>query len=281
VADPSLRTPFSTGPWRRRVRWAVRIFTPWGVEWLLWKRSREKERERVLAAQIPEAARTSNSFQLEEAIGFLVDRGLDAVQVREGSIPATSLHYLAEAVMDRLPSGRPLRALHVGNFVGVSLSYITWLVTERHPQSLVVSIDPNIPHREVEDPQSHTFALLDHFKMLSRNLIINGYTLERSDEPLTEEPFAAAAACENVLSSLRALAGASFDLILIDGNHEEKYLSKEIAEIRRLLARKGILVLDDVVDWPGVAAVFERVAADDSFVKLGDDGRVGVLQLGS
>ena len=48
--------------------WAVRIFTPWGVEWLLWKRSRKKERERVLAAQIPEAARTSNSFQLEEAM---------------------------------------------------------------------------------------------------------------------------------------------------------------------------------------------------------------------
>jgi hypothetical protein len=35
------------------------------------------------------------------------------------------------------------------------------------------------------------------------------------------------------------------------------------------------------VDWPGVAAVFKRVAADESFVMVGDDGRVGILQLTS
>jgi hypothetical protein len=250
------------------------------LEWVLWQRSRERARQFVLTAQAVEAPPSADAARVEESIRFLVGRGLDPVQVREGSIPATSLHYIAETIPDRLPSGRPLHALHVGNFVGVSLSYITSLVLERHPESVVVSVDPNIPHREVEDPQSHAFALLEHFNMLSRNLIINGYTLQRGDESITHaEDYGRAAACENVLSSLYDLAGPSFDLVLIDGNHEEEYLSREIAAIRRLLTADGIVVLDDIVDWPGVAAVFERVAADERFVRLGDDGRVGILQL--
>lgn len=196
-------------------------------------------------------------------------------------MPAASLDYLAETVSDHLPSDRPLRVLHVGNFVGVSLAYITWLVSERHPESLVVSIDPNIPHREVENPQSHAFALLDHFNLLSRNVIINGYTLERGDFELTEEAAAKAAACENVLSSLHALVGRGFDLVVVDGNHAEDYLAREIAAIRDLLAINGIVVFDDIGDWPSVAAVFKRVSGDERFVKLGNDGRIGILQLGS
>ncbi len=196
-------------------------------------------------------------------------------------MPAQSLDYLALTVLDRLPSDRPLRALQIGNFVGVSLAYITWLVGERHPDSLVVSIDPNIPYLEVEDPQSHALALLAHFKMLDRNLIINGYTLERGDEVLADEASGKTAACENVLGSLDALLGPPFDLVVIDGNHDEDYLAREIAAIRGLLAESAIVVFDDITDWPGVAAVFERVSGDDSFLKLGDDGRIGILQLQS
>jgi Methyltransferase domain len=279
VAEPSLRKLLSTGSPRARARWAIRIFTPWGIEWVLWKRSREKARHRVLAAQTSETMVTPSAAHVEGSIRFLVERGLDAIQVREGSMPAQSLEYLAETILDRLPADRPLRALHVGNFVGVSLVYITWLVSERHPESLVVSIDPNVQHREVENPQSHVFALLDRFNMLSRNLIINGYTLGRSaDEALTEEQYASAAACENVLRSLHGLAGSCFDLVVIDGDHDEDYLSREIDAIRGLLTDGGIVVLDDITDWPGVAAVFKRVSGDDSFVKLGDDGRIGILQ---
>ena len=117
--------------------------------------------------------------------------------------------------------------------------------------------------------------------MLDRNLIINGFTLERSDdEALTEEACLRAAACENVLSSLHDL-GQRFDLVVIDGNYEEDYLGREIAAIRGLLADNGIVVLDDITAWPGVAAVFKRVSGDGSFVKLGDDGRIGIIQLQS
>lgn len=279
MAAPPLRTLLTTGPWLQRVRWAIKIVTPWGVEWLLWQRSLEKARQRLLTAHASQASRIPDAGPVEDSIRFLVERGLDEVQVREGSIPASSLHYVAQQIGDRVPSDRPLRALHVGNFVGVSLSYLTWLLTEKHPESLVVSIDPNIPHRGIEDPQSHVFALLEHFGMLARNVVITGYTLERSDQSLTEEAYARAGASENVLSSLHALNGSSFDLVLIDGNHDENYLSRELAVIRRLLASDGILILDDVVDWPGVAAVFKRATSDDGFRELGTDGRVGIIQL--
>jgi predicted O-methyltransferase YrrM len=241
----------------------------------LWKRSREKARRRLLAG----STLAPNAARVEESIRFLVDRGLDPVQVRDGSMPAQSLDYLAAKISDRLPSDRPLRALQIGNFVGVSLAYITWLVGERHPESLVVSIDPNIPYLEVEDPQSHAMALLAHFKMLDRSVIIGGYTLERGDEALAEDAYARSDACENVLGSLDALLGPRFDLVVIDGNHEEDYLDREIDAIRGLLAAGAIVVFDDITDWPGVAAVFERVSADEAFVKLGDDGRIGIVQL--
>lgn len=216
-----------------------------------------------------------------ESIRFLVGRGLDEHDVREGSIPEASLNYLADKVLDRLRTDRPVRALHVGNFVGVSLCYVSWLVSERHPDSLVVSVDPNARHRGVEDPQSHALALLDHFGLLSRNLIITGYTLERSEEATTEADYSGRVAPENVLAGLHELVGARFDLVLIDGAHDESYLRREVAVLRRLLADHGILVFDDVRDWSGVAEVFRQTAQDERFAQLGEDGRLGILQLHS
>jgi hypothetical protein len=252
------------------------MVTPWGIEWLLWRGSINKVRRRINAGLVQDTP--PRKTRVEEAIRFLVGRGLPEAEVRGGSMPEASLDYLAEKVLDRLPSDRPLRVLHVGHFVGVSLCYISWWVREHHPESLVVSIDPNIPHRGIDDPQSHALALLDHFQLLSRNLIITGYTLERSEKSVTETDYQAGLASENVLAKLHR-AGASFELVLIDGNHEESYLAREIAAVRRLLADDGIAVFDDVKDWPGVAEVFRHTAQDDSFVELGQNGRVGILQI--
>ena len=219
--------------------------------------------------------------RVEQAVRFLVNRGLDEFEVRDGSIPEASLDYLAEKVWDLLPVDRPVRAPHVGNFVGVSLCYIASLVRERHPESIVVSIDPNIPHRGVQDPQAHALALLDHFQLLSSNLSITGYTLERTDEALTEAGYLGSIACENVLPALHELLGESFDLVLIDGNHDRDYLAREIAAIRSLLADNGLLVFDDAKDWPSVAEVFRQTAAAGDFVHVGEDDRVGILRLGA
>jgi hypothetical protein len=222
--------------------------------------------------------------RVEAAIRFLLDRGLSEQAVREGSMPEDCLNYTAELVSDRLPSDRPVRALHVGNFVGASLCYFSWLVRERHPESLVVSVDPNITHRGIEDPQAHVFALLHHFGLLGNNLIIPGYTLEQTAGETINERFEVdylkGLACENVLATLERLCAQRFDLVLLDGNHEEGYLAREFAALQGLLADNSVVVFDDVGEgWDGVAKVFRQALQDASLLELGQGGRVGILQV--
>ena len=274
--EPSLRRLLSTGPWRHRARWALRLVTPWGIEWWLWKGNVRKVRRRIKAAVVREVP--TRDSRVGTIVEFLVGRGLDESEVREGSMPDAALRYLDETVRDRLPRGRPVRVLHLGNFVGVSLCYLSWLARERHPESLVVSIDPNVPHRGIENPQSHVLALLDHFDLLRRNLIITGYTLERSEEATRETDHLLGVAPDNVLVALEDLAGASFDLVLIDGNHEESYLARELDALARLVTDGGIVAFDDIKDWPGVRSVFSKAAQSDGWMQLGEDRRVGILQ---
>lgn len=265
MTEPSLRTFLSSGTKRERARWAVRLITPWGLEWWLWRRSIRRELE-VRQARNPPA----RDSRVEESIRFLGERGLDELHVREGSMPEASLEYLATTTKDHLPPRQPVRVLHMGNFVGVSLCYVSSFVKDHHPESLVVSIDPNIAHRGVDNPQSHLLALLGHFDLLRHNLVITGYTLER--------PPASKDACEGVLEMLTDVAGARFDLVIIDADHDEAYLRREVAAVRPLLADGGMLAFDDVGDWPGVAQNFADLLGEEAFLQLGNDGRVGILQ---
>jgi hypothetical protein len=281
---PSVRTFLKAGSRRKRARNAVRLVTPVGVELLLISRRHKRrllESDANIVRDVPPAG-----TRVEQAIRLLVGRGLDEDAVRQGSIPEDSLNYIRDVVSDRLPSDRPVRVLHVGNFVGVSLCYVSWLVRERHPESLVVSVDPNIIHCGVEDTQSHVFALLHHFGLLGNNLVIPGYTLERTSRPKLDERFQTdyltGLACEDVLATLARLCGKRFDLVLLDGNHDEDYLAREFASVGSLLAENGIVVFDDVsADWEGVVRVFSQALQDGGFVELGRGGRVGILQVGT
>jgi len=254
--------------------------TPWGIEWLLFTRRRRSAVRRVEAKVVRQAppART----RVEEAIAFLVDRGLDEHTVREGSMPEASFDYTAQLVSDRLPSNRPVRALHVGNFVGVSLCFFSWLVRDRHPGSVVVSVDPNTTHRGIKDPQAHVLALLHHFGLLAANLIVPGYTLEQTIGEAGAEAEAdhlEGLACEHVLAGLGRLCGQRFDLVLLDGNHEQSHLARELTAVEGLLADDAIVVFDDVAQWEGVVEVFRQALRDERFVEIGQDGRVGILQV--
>lgn len=248
----------------------MRILSPWILEWWLWKRALRRNETRLIVRP------PRSSGTVEQAIRFLLDRGLDEHQVRAGSMPGASLDFVSSVVVDRLPADRPVRALHVGNFVGVSLCYFSLLVRERHPKSVVVSIDPNVPHRGIENPEFHVRSLLAHFGLLDSNLIIRGYTLAR---PMGVDDGGVGPGCENVLASLERSCGVSFDIVLVDGHHEESYVEREFAALRGLVAVDGIVVFDDVRDWKGVASVFRRALQKESIVELGRDERVGILQV--
>ena len=176
------------------------------------------------------------------------------------------------------------RGLHVGNFVGVSLAYFIHALGS---ESVIVAVDPNIAHRGIANPASRVLALLEHFGLEKNCLLLTGYSLERSVANdgrdysggfATTEAFAAEPSCSHVLPQLTRLTPATFDFVVMDGNHEGAYLRRELACIVTLLRPGGILVLDDVSsEWFEIERVYEEVGGE-LFEKLGTDGRVGVLR---
>ena len=275
-------------------RW-VRFWAPFGLVHLYWKRhevsdgeevvQRVEARERARAA-MQARARGSGAppFTYDDALGFLDALGRDPEQTRIGSMPRASLE-LVRAQLAQLDGSRPLLALHVGNFLGVSLAYLAAALTERHPGSKVVSIDPNLTHRGVPRTMDTVLALLMHFGLEDRVAILTGYSLEKNLSNQGEvlagydpvEHWASERACTQQLAVLGALAPGRFDLCLMDGNHDAAYLRRELEEVHHLLRPGGLLVLDDVSSgWPEIQAVFRELGAD-RFRTLAADGRVGVL----
>ena len=111
----------------------------------------------VAAKQIP--------YSYSAAINFLTSSGLSQRQVIGGSIPEPSLSFCSKVLDEFLltTDGRPLIGLHVGNFLGVSLSHFVNYVRQRNDKSVVVSIDPDLTHRGIENPQKHVIAILKSF----------------------------------------------------------------------------------------------------------------------
>ncbi len=227
------------------------------------------------------------AFDYEEAVGLLVAMGCDEEAVRSGSIQNGSLEFIREILGGRLPSEAPLQALHVGNFVGLSLASLTSAVVERNRASTVVSIDPNIRHVGIEHTQTYTLALLTRFGLQHNSLLICGYSLEKVPgndgmksadyEPLT----ASEVACENTLASLDRL-GARFSVVVMDGHHDAAYLRRELRLVQGMLAPGGLLFLDDVsAVWKGIRELFEELGEEESdwaLERIGYDGRVGALR---
>jgi predicted O-methyltransferase YrrM len=203
----------------------------------------------------------------------LTGRRVDLGMIRYGSMPQTTMDCIAR-VIDELAPRRPLRVLHVGNFVGVSLAALSDIAAEHHPDSRVVSIDPNSRHLGVDDPQGHALALLGHFGLDHVNVLVCGYTLARAVSD-------GAAACAEVLASLEAL-GQRFDVAVIDGNHDPDYLRAELTALVRLIDDGGLLMLDDVSEqFVGVRALFEEAHRDPAWPleQIAYDGeRLGVLR---
>jgi hypothetical protein len=204
-------------------------------------------------------------YSYEAAIEFVVEQGWTTeFHARDGSVPEPSMGLTA-AVLDRLAPPSP-RLLHVGNFIGISLSYL--LDWARGTGGTMFSVDPDVPHRGVDHPQLVANDLLANFGLTERHILICGFSLEKnfSNDSVVFEGYdpatawAQEAAPENVLPRL-VDAGLTFDAAFIDGNHDPRYLRRELAEITTLLVPRGPLVLDDVNDWwEGIRGVFDEVS---------------------
>jgi len=180
----------------------------------------------------------------------------------------------------------------VGNFVGISLAALSWSLFDfaapgATPQ--VLSVDPNIPHNDIANPEQAVMAVLNHFGYQRFNMIICGYSLEKSlgnegvgtDAYDPRAAFDSELACENVLISLAEL-GVELDVAVVDGSHNAAYLRRELEVIVPMLRVGGLLVLDDVTDvWAGIRDLFGEIGSPDSpwpLEIIDHDGRIGVLR---
>ena len=259
---------------KRTLRLIAGLFVPHTVVVLaqrLMPRLRPRRAPERLGPAAGHRSGVAPPFSYEDAVSFLTSRGLDEHSVRLGSIQEGSMAFAAEVIARHLPRG-PVRALQVGNFVGISLAALSDILVGDDPRSLVVSIDPNVKHLGVDDPQSHVLALLSHFGLQDNNLVISGYSL---DGPGGDD-----AACENTLASMERL-GQRFDLALVDGNHEPGYVRGEVELLVRLLNEGGLLILDDVShSHKGIRELFKEAAGGATWPleKVGSDERLGILR---
>jgi hypothetical protein len=261
---------------------------------LLWRR--QVVRRRMMAAQnaaYATVAPKSSAYSYAAAIEFQRTRGLPNGYLTAGSIPESALKFCADALDQFAPGGRPLIGLHIGNFLGISLSYFAYYVRERHEKSAIISIDPNIQHQGVENPQNHVMAILNQFGLQKNTVICAGYSMKKtvSNDGLVfvgqdgseydpYSKFESEHSCEDVLSNLSLLSEGRFDFAVVDGNHEGDHLSRETLTVRRLLRPDGLLILDDVSDsWADIKAEYAALGASGWRV-IGADGRVGILQRG-
>ncbi len=231
----------------------------------------------------------SKNFSYEDAMQFIF--GLHVTtegHIRTASIPKESLEYTSTYFKD-LPKDRPLIALHIGNFVGISLTWMADQLRKIHPNSVVVSIDPNIIHRGVKYPLEVVIKLTNYFSLEENIIVLIGYSLEKniSDGANTEHDGSMFRngsiypSFENTLQNLELFSEQKYDLALIDGNHESTYLSREIDHIYHLLKKNGLLILDDISDYWENRAQLKSIydnADEKRFIKVGTDGRVGILR---
>ncbi len=274
---------------------AVSIIVPHGVIALrdrrrLQQAMREqeiihKQRRRRIESIQAYNRNCSPRFDYDEAIYFLFTLECDPQQAREGSMDEPSLRLCEHFIQSINPSA-PVVGLHIGNFVGISLMFFAHTVATLHSNSVVFSIDPNIPHRGIKNPVQNIIALLNHFNLNNNAAILVGYSLEKSIStdglfianynPI--EHFHKEMACEKQLAALSLLGSEMFDFVVIDGNHEGDYLARELEEIDSLLKPSGFLFLDDISwQWAELKAVYDEFAKG-TYEEIGANGRIGILR---
>jgi hypothetical protein len=246
---------------------------------------RIRDYQNILSLSVP--IERDTLFIYEDAVRILASYGVPEHHIREGSIPEDSLNFAFEVIAKNLDLSGPIVGLHVGNFVGVSLCALGSFVKSIHPKSVVVSIDPNISHRDVSNPHTYVCKLAENYGLLSTILPVVAFSHERStrddgiqfSESSIEESIKCDIGFQNGLGLLkRVCLPSSFSVAFLDGNHDANYLEREIELVRPMLKEGGIVILDDVDEnWGEIKALYMSVQ-NDKWRDLGTNGRVGLLR---
>lgn len=212
-----------------------------------------------------------HDFCYEDAVQSLIREGFDETAIRHGSIPEKSLTcvggYLFQQFND---SKREVLGLHIGNFVGISLSYFAALVKQLTNNARIVAIDPNISHRGIHHPHERVIELLKRYDLLDLCLFISGYSMAPPENPQNGY---------NALANLTMFTKESFDFVVIDGNHDIEYLKTEVTAIRKLLKPGGSIIFDDVnIAYVEIWSYIQQLKEDRTLEFMFEDGRIACFK---
>ena len=181
----------------------------------------------------------------EELIDYACSLGHDRDQVTWGSMPKETLLKLSNIL-----SGH---GLQVGGFVGIAHCFLAFTLKDN---GSISTIDPNIPHRDIENPFNVMSKMVTHFNFSKNSMLINGYAKEQI----------------KIFQSLNV----KFDFIILDGNHDYEILIDEISISDLILKSGGYIVLDDIDHWDGPRKAYNSPPI--GYKKIVLDSRAGVLQ---
>lgn len=227
----------------------------------------------------------SKTLSYASLVDSVVETGLSREQVLQGSIPELSLLEMFQVIQHQY-SNSALLGLHIGNFVGISLVYLTRLLIELNPKTHIIAIDPNIPHRGIRNPQEKVLYLLYQYGLTKNVSLLTGFSLEKNisndgNEYTSYNPlhhYNAEYSCENQLEFLKTILGSSLSFAVLDGNHDQEYLQREISIIESLLCENGLIILDDVSEgWKEIKKTYDT-ADTFRFEKIFANGRIGILK---
>jgi Methyltransferase domain len=270
----------------------VRYTVPYGVMIKYKELQRKKKRDEFISLIKTSCDdKKRETITWEEIIDFLSERNSRG-QIIAGSMPKIAIETISKVLEERFSNpeksntGQGITGVHIGNFVGVSLALLTNVIKNINEGSIMISIDPNIPHRGIENPQQHVLSLLNKYELTRNSMVLTSYSLRKNlsndgknygTEYIPEENYNSEASCEGGLEFL-ARIHTKVDFIVIDGNHDETYLKEEIKLCNKLLKKGGLLILDDVSpQWHGVEEVFELLKSEGYKVVI-EDNRVGILE---
>jgi len=257
---------------------------------VVFYRSRQERKRHSLRQQRIDSIKNilgvnQNEVSYSALIDSLIERKIHKEQIIAGSIPEVHLLEIVKLIKEHFDNS-PIVGLHVGNYVGVSLSYLAGLLKKMNERNLVVSIDPNIPHRGTIHPQEEVLFLMNKYGLNKNISVITGYSIGKtiSNDGIEYTPYdpqkkySQEYSCENQLDMLKRIACKSFSFAIIDGNHQKEYLYNEIVMINELLCDNGLIIMDDVNEgWKEIKELFESLQLS-GLERIYSNERIGVLR---
>ena len=150
--------------------------------------------------------------------------------IKDGSVKIPDLFVLNQMLnINKIQS-----FLEIGSFVGVSFRILTKMIQPK----IAFSIDPNIPHRSINQTRKYFHVL-------------NG-DLEKNMKIICHDGFWGESIVPETL-------GRKFDCIFIDADHEYESVQKDFLLAEKALEDNGIIILHDIKLWEGVKRFCEDI----------------------